>query len=141
MFQFGDAERRLEPGIFRARAMRAFYADWKGGGQVNFLKPFSAIWAERWKIVSKPQPIEVYARLGIDYVVFRSAHRQPGRTPAFQNGSWVVYDLRKDVDFRSRRNGCLRAQPCDGKSRRRIRESKSFRQRKILLSARLPAPR
>ena len=95
VFQFADAERRLEPGIFRARAMRAIYADWKAGGQVNFLKPFSEIWGERWKIVSKQQPIDVYARLGIDYLVFRSAHRQPGRTPAFQNDGWVVYDLRK----------------------------------------------
>jgi hypothetical protein len=96
VFQFADAERRLEPGIFRARAIRALYADWKGGGQVNFLKPFSEIWAERWRIVSKQQPIDVYARLGIDYVVFRSANRQPGWRPVFQNGGWVVYKLRKD---------------------------------------------
>jgi hypothetical protein len=95
LFQFGDAERRLEPGIFRARARRALYADWKGGGQVNFLRPFAQIWGERWKIVSKPQPVDVYARLGIDYLVLRSSHRQPGRTPAFQNEGWVVYDLRK----------------------------------------------
>jgi hypothetical protein len=95
VFQFADVGRGLEPGIFRARAARAIYADWKAGGQVNFLKTFSGIWAERWNIVSKQQPVDVYVRLGIDYVVFRSAHRQPGRTPAFQNEGWVVYDLRK----------------------------------------------
>ena len=81
--------------VFSAPGIRALYADWKGGGQVNFLKPFSEIWAERWKIVSKQQPLDVYARLGIDYVVFRSANRQPGWKPVFQNSGWVVYNLRK----------------------------------------------
>ena len=49
VFQFGDAERRLEPGVFRARAKRALYVDWKAGGQVNFLQPFAMLWAERWE--------------------------------------------------------------------------------------------
>jgi Domain of unknown function (DUF6798) len=96
VFQFADTGRRLEPGIFRVRAKRALYADWKSGGQVNFLKSFAETWGERWKIVSKPQPVDVYAKLGIDYVVFQSANRQPGHTPVFQNREWVVYDLRKE---------------------------------------------
>ena len=40
VFQFADSGRGLEPGVFRARARRALYVDWKAGGQVNFLPDF-----------------------------------------------------------------------------------------------------
>jgi hypothetical protein len=35
VFLFPAAGHGLEPGIFRAEALRAVYVDWKGGGQVN----------------------------------------------------------------------------------------------------------
>lgn len=94
VFQFADAERKLDPGVFRARAKRALYADWKAGGQINFLTPSSFPWAERWEIARKQQPMETYRSLHIDYVVFRAANRQPGYVPVYQNSGWVVYDLR-----------------------------------------------
>jgi hypothetical protein len=95
IFQFGDAEKKLEPGVFRARGKRALYVDWKAGGQVNFLKPFSLLWAERWEVMRRRQPVEEYQRRGIDYLVLRSSHREVGMTPVFQNTQWVVYDLKK----------------------------------------------
>jgi hypothetical protein len=103
IFQFTDIERRLEPGVFRARARRALYTDWKSGGQVNFLREFAFLWRDRWSAVSKQQPLDVYRQLGIDYVVFRSSNRQPGHTPVYQNSEWVVYDVRNSST--SRRSG------------------------------------
>jgi hypothetical protein len=94
VFQFADAERKLDPGVFRARAKRALYADWKAGGQVNFLTPSSFPWAERWEIARKQQPMDTYRSLHIDYVVFKAANRQPEYVPVYQNSAWVVYDLR-----------------------------------------------
>jgi hypothetical protein len=94
VFQFGDAGRRLEPGVFRARAKRALYCDWKSGGQVNFLRDFAILWHERWKLVATQQPLDVYRKLNIDYVVLRTAHAQSGLTPVYQNSEWLVYDVR-----------------------------------------------
>ncbi|MBI2686552.1 MAG: hypothetical protein HYX27_09575 [Acidobacteria bacterium] len=48
VFHFPDAGKELYPGIFRARAERAVWVDWKGGGQVNFLEPLAREWWRRW---------------------------------------------------------------------------------------------
>jgi len=91
MFQFADVGQRLEPGIFRTRSLRAIYADWKGGGQVNYLKEFAEVWWPRWQQVRKTQPFETYGKLKIDYVVYLSAHRLAKLKPVYQNQSYVVY--------------------------------------------------
>ena len=36
VFLFPDVAHGLDPGIFRAEALRAVYVDWKSGGQANF---------------------------------------------------------------------------------------------------------
>jgi hypothetical protein len=91
VFQFADAGRQLAPGVFRARAVRALYADWKSGGQSNFLKSFAETWAERWAMASKPQPLQTYRQLGIDYVVFSAAKAPKGAQPVYSNGGWTVF--------------------------------------------------
>jgi len=48
VFHFADAGKDLAPGIFRARALRAVWVDWKGGGQVNFMEPLAREWWRRW---------------------------------------------------------------------------------------------
>jgi len=48
VFHFPDAGKELYPGIFRARAERAVWVDWKGGGQVNFMAPLAREWSRRW---------------------------------------------------------------------------------------------
>lgn len=48
IFHFPDAGKELYPGIFRARAERAVWVDWKGGGQVNFMEPLAREWWRRW---------------------------------------------------------------------------------------------
>jgi hypothetical protein len=93
LFQFADSGSQLPPGVFRARALRALYADWKAGGQVNFQKAFGELWWERWKKVENPQPLEVYELLGIDYVVFQTP--LPDAVPVYQNARYYVYDVRR----------------------------------------------
>ena len=94
LFQFGDAERRPEPGVFRARAKRALYIDWKAGGQVNFMRPFAMLWAERWEAMKRLRPIEEYRMRRIDYLVLRKTNPISGMRPVYENPQWLVYDLR-----------------------------------------------
>ena len=85
VFQFPDAGRELYPGIFRARALRAVYVDWKSGGQVNFLRDFALEWWARW------QRMGAYPADGVGYFVLKPAHRLPGRTTVFENSGFLVY--------------------------------------------------
>lgn len=98
VFSFPDAGRELSPGIFRVRALRAVYVDWKSGGQVNFLRDFAREWWKRW------QRMNTYPAGGIDYFVLKPAHRLPGRTPLFENPTFLVYgDSHPVSGFRSAR--------------------------------------
>jgi hypothetical protein len=95
VFLFPDAGKGVEPGIFRARALRALYVDWKSGGQVNFLRRLGYEWWRRWQQTGagrfKPWHLPAYRRWGIDYIVLPAARRLPNRQSAFQNSSYVVY--------------------------------------------------
>ncbi|MCL4402018.1 MAG: hypothetical protein M1436_05055 [Acidobacteria bacterium] len=98
VFAFPDAGRDLYPGIFRANSLRAVYADWKAGGQINFLKIFARVWWPRWQEMGagkfKMKNPDAYGKLGIDYIVLRQANRVPGRIPAFENARYAVYATR-----------------------------------------------
>ncbi len=48
LFLFPDSGTSLAPGVFRARALRGLYVDWKSGGQVNYFPDFSREWWRRW---------------------------------------------------------------------------------------------
>jgi hypothetical protein len=95
MFLFPDAGKSLDPGIFRARALRSVYVDWKGGGQVNFLRRFAREWWDRWQRTGagrfKIWHLPAYRRWGIDYFVLKHANRLPDRTPVFENSRYAVY--------------------------------------------------
>ncbi len=95
VFLFPDAGRGLEPGIFRAQALRALYVDWKSGGQVNYLRKFSEEWWRRWQqttsVKPSPQTIPLYAQWGVDYIVVRAGHRLEGRAPVYENSRFLVY--------------------------------------------------
>jgi hypothetical protein len=97
VFLFADADRGLEPGVFRARAERALYVDWKGGGQINFFHEFSRVWWERWETAMaepfQPERLEQFRQLGIDYVVLSTKNRLPDRRAAFENSRYLVYRL------------------------------------------------
>jgi hypothetical protein len=101
VFLFADAGRRLEPGIFRAKALRALYVDWKSGGQANLLRDYGYEWKRRWEAVHEARPpllpLESYARLGVDWVVVTRAQAPPDAAPAYQNARWAVF---RTVDAR-----------------------------------------
>jgi hypothetical protein len=98
VFLFADAGYGGTPGIFRAEALRAVYADWKGGGQVNYLRQLGEEWWKRWQAVNmgkfRTWNVSRYGPLGIDYMVLRAANRLENRKPVFENGQYVVYRLR-----------------------------------------------
>lgn len=99
VFAFPGAGRSLQPGLFRARALRAVYVDWKGGGQINMVRNFAEEWRRRWEEVMT-QPVDearlkIWAARGIDYVVVSPAQRLTGRRPEFENAGFIVYRLEK----------------------------------------------
>ncbi len=95
VFLFPDAGKGLEPGVFRARALRAVYCDWKSGGQVNYLRGFSDEWWRRWQrnLSVKPDPkaLPAYRSWGVDYIVLRREHRIAARPAVFENSRYLVY--------------------------------------------------
>jgi hypothetical protein len=92
VFVFPDSGRDLAPGIFRSEATRAVYVDWKGGGQVNYLRNFGVDWWFRWQqtVARGFQTADMprYAAFGISYVVLRHRVEAP---PLFENPSYAVY--------------------------------------------------
>jgi hypothetical protein len=97
VFLFPDAGQDLQPGIFRAEALRAVYVDWKSGGQVNFFKEMGEEWWTRWQRTMAqpfdPHDLERYRGLGIDYIVLLAKDRLADTAPVFQNARFVVYRL------------------------------------------------
>jgi hypothetical protein len=95
MFLFANAGKGLYPGIFRARALRSVYVDWKSGGQVNYYRSLGEEWWSRWKEVNglefRRPDFDRLRALGIDYVVLTSAQRLPDRQPVYENSRFVVY--------------------------------------------------
>lgn len=98
MFLFADVRYGVDPGIFRIDALRPVYVDWKGGGQVNYLRVLGEQWWQRWQAVNmcnfRIWNLSRYAPLGIDYLVLQTANRLPGREPVFENKRYLVYRLR-----------------------------------------------
>jgi hypothetical protein len=94
VFLFPDAGRGLQPGIFRAEALRAVYVDWKSGGQVNYLSDFAREWWFRWQQTLarpfRPEDLPRYSGLGIQYVVIQPKNRLAA-APAFANSAYLVY--------------------------------------------------
>jgi hypothetical protein len=97
VFMFADAGYGVAPGIFREDALRAIYVDWKGGGQVNYLRHLGEQWWQRWQAVNLAKfriwNLTRYAPLGIDYLVLQRANRLPNRTPVFENSQFLVYQI------------------------------------------------
>lgn len=97
VFLFPDVHRRLEPGVFRVKARRALYVDWKGGGQVNIMPRLGMEWWRRWMAVGQCRftlkPLARYRDLGIDYLVVRAGQRPDDAVPVFSNAQWEVVAL------------------------------------------------
>ena len=101
VFFFPDNGKENYPGIFRSEALRTVYVDWKGGGQINFLKVFATEWWPRWQAANVPpfdpaapgDPVARYRNLGIRYLAVSPRHALPGRNPVYQNSKYLVYSL------------------------------------------------
>ncbi len=94
VFLFPEAGRTLPPGVFRAKSLRALYADWKGGGQINFLREFLPLWRPRWEATlvrpfAGAADLERFRGLGISYVI--TEKRVDGREPVYENRRYLVY--------------------------------------------------
>ena len=103
VYLFPEAGRDRSPGWFRASAVQPVYVDWKGGGQVNYLRGFSEQWAGRWNRVnilaaSGASP-KSYGDLPVDYLVY-SHPLQTSLPLEFHNESWWVYHLSAHVSSR-----------------------------------------
>lgn len=89
VFLFRDLPKRNETGLFRSRARRAVYVDWKGGGQVNYYEGYAHEWWSRWQAtMAKPFALEDLDDLrqrGIRYLVFARVPRE------FENPQRLVY--------------------------------------------------
>ncbi len=91
VFLFPDAGHGLDPGIFRADALRAVFVDWKSGGEVNYRRDFAEQWWTRWQLVRDAGiNLPLYQSLGIAYVVLQPGHRLP-QPPDFQNDRYIAY--------------------------------------------------
>jgi len=88
VFVFPNVGRGLDSGIFRAEGLRAVYVDWKGGGQINYLRDFAEVWWPRWQQVTVAHDYS-----GNDYVVMRTPDRLPG-SPVFENPGYAVWSVK-----------------------------------------------
>ena len=104
VFLFPDAGIGGAPGIFRAEALRAIYVDWKGGGQVNYLRELGEEWWHRWQQAGqgrfRPEYMAKYEALSVDYVVLGPKNRVAARAPVFENRFYTVYRLRDSAGIR-----------------------------------------
>lgn len=96
VFLFPDEGRALPPGIFRARALRAVYTDWKAGGQVNYFPHYASEWWKRWNTAIVPpftsEGVPVLAGLGVDYLVLSKSSLP--QSPVWSNPAYRVYRIR-----------------------------------------------
>jgi hypothetical protein len=69
--------------------------DWKGGGQINFMRDFMKVWMPRWQSLMAQGfdgDLGRYRSLEIDYVVL--ANPVAGQTPVYRNRRYAVYRVR-----------------------------------------------
>ncbi len=92
---FPDAEKSLDPGVFRARSLRGLYVDWKSGGQVNYFPEFAREWWKRWVETGSgrwsvtPEDFPKLAAMGVDYVVLKRPIA--GAAPQFTSARYFAY--------------------------------------------------
>lgn len=99
VFLFPGARRDLDPGIFRATALRPVHVCWKSGGQVNFSRALAQEWWQRWQQTLAKRKVDYsavdYAALGVDYVVLKRPNAMRGHAPAWENARYVAYRVKR----------------------------------------------
>jgi len=96
LFQFPDAGKGIEPGIFRALSKRALWADWQSGVIADYSDRAGQEWWSRWQANMRqpyaPEELPAMLRLSIDYYVLDRAHELAGVKSVYSNLRYVVYD-------------------------------------------------
>jgi hypothetical protein len=96
MFLLPELVRSSESGVFRVRAQRALFVDWKIGGQVNYSRDLSFEWWRRIKLTDdKKRPFESWKAEGVDYVVLKAATPFPEGREAYRNSRYAIYNLNR----------------------------------------------
>jgi hypothetical protein len=100
LFLFPDSGRTGDPAVFRARALRSLYVDWKSRGQANYFPGFELEWQRRWRdtregrwIISSDADFAALRDYHVNYVVVRIRSALPGRYPEFSNSQFSVYQV------------------------------------------------
>jgi hypothetical protein len=151
VFLFPAAGHGLEPGIFRAEAVRTVYVDWKIGGQANYYRDLAFEWWNRWSTLMAPArpsgpslpaaapPSPSLRARGIDYIILPAAARLAGPSPVYANAAYALYKVadlpagasaasgQKLLDFSSTGNRRLGAPACDRNRRRPAGEAQCLR--------------
>lgn len=94
MFLLPELARSSESGVFRVRAQRALYVDWKIGGQVNYSRDLSFEWWRRMKLADdKKRPLDSWKSEGVDYLVLKSGTAFPAGREVYRNSRYAIYSL------------------------------------------------
>ena len=95
MFLLPELARSGESGIFRVRAQRALFVDWKIGGQVNYSRELSFEWWRRMQLVDdKKRTFESWRSEGVDYVVLKAPTPFASGSEVFRNARYAIYKIR-----------------------------------------------
>ena len=96
LFQFPDAGKRNEPGMFRSLSRRALWADWGSGAIADYSDQAGQEWWTRWQNgmtrAYSPEELEKMLRLPVDYYVLEKSNALEGVKSVFANSEYVVYD-------------------------------------------------
>jgi hypothetical protein len=97
VFLFTDFGHGGEPGVFRERALRAVYIDWRTRGHVGHFPAFAAEWSRRWRDSQqgrwKPsrEDLPKIWDMNADFAIVPVADAIPRQPEAFRNSAFVVY--------------------------------------------------
>ena len=94
LFVFPSSGRSLEQGVFRVRALRGLYSDWKSGGQANYFRDFALEWQRRWQELSSGKlTVDDWRSRGVDYLIYSGPPSEPLGQPVFNNGHYRAYRI------------------------------------------------
>ena len=94
LFVFPTSGRNLEQGVFRVKALRGLYSDWKAGGQVNYFRDFALEWRRRWSELSSGKlTVDDWRARGVDYLIYAGAQAEQIGQPVFQNARYRAYRI------------------------------------------------
>jgi hypothetical protein len=103
MFQFPDAGKQNEPGVFRALSRRSLWADWQSGLICDYSDQAGQEWWSRWQTTMASsysvERLQSMLPLPIDYYVLQRDHALFGIKPVFKNSRFVVYDAQDLREF------------------------------------------